>query len=131
MCHPACQSNASCCQPLKWQGPVETCPEMGVRRNTTEGCLGQQQSLEEAGCSESCFTQYCSSTGPLWFVSSDAFLCYCLKKQQTLKVWFGVGGQFTDTHFLGHTLIALIVPPSYTFANDVLHGEIWPDISTF
>lgn len=58
--------------------PVETCPEMGIRRNRAEGCLGEQQSLEGAGWNESCFTKHCSSTGQLWFLPRDAFLCYCL-----------------------------------------------------
>lgn len=38
------------------------------------------QSLKEAGCNESCFAKCCCSTGPLWFLPSDAFLCYYLHR---------------------------------------------------
>lgn len=38
------------------------------------------QSLEEAGCNESCFAKHRFSTGPLQFLPSDAFLCNYLHR---------------------------------------------------
>lgn len=53
--------------------------EVGEARQRDVWESGSQQQ-EEAGCNESCFAKCHFSTGPLWFLPSDAFLCYYLHR---------------------------------------------------
>lgn len=74
------RGDALCCEPLKLQGPVEISPELGGEAQQRDVWESSSHLLEEAGCNDTCFARCRFSTGPLWFLPSDAFLCYHLHR---------------------------------------------------